>query len=192
MLFHSKHCHLKDGMLVVVHPVCSSITSPVAGRPVSLLTLMDTGPLIWKSSSWNKVVSRLGNPPKLNNADLKSYGWELELSWKGLDFSVFLQGVLKRDFWLDGPYFWGASGGMWQSTCFTEHLDYWRPDNPDAYYPRPNFSSTMNQQKQTGYLQNAAYVRIKNVQVGYPYSENIRSYGIKREHVWINTSVRLK
>lgn len=102
-----------------------------------------------------------------NNTPRYKFGITLDGSWKGLDFSVFLQGVLKRDFWLSGPYFWGASGGMWQSTCFTEHLDYWRPDNPDAYYPRPNFSSTMNQQVQTGYLQNAAYMRVKNVQVGY-------------------------
>ena len=97
-----------------------------------------------------------------------NFGLTLDGSWKGLDFSVFLQGVMKRDYWLSGPYFWGASGDEWQSACFTEHLDYWTPDNPDAYYPKPYFGGiTKNQQVQTGYLQNAAYLRIKNVQIGY-------------------------
>ena len=97
-----------------------------------------------------------------------NFGLTLDGSWKGLDFSVFLQGVMKRDYWLSGPYFWGASGDEWQSACFTEHLDYWTPDNPDAYYPKPYFGGiTKNQQVQTGYLQNAAYLRVKNVQIGY-------------------------
>ena len=74
---------------------------------------------------------------------------------------------MKRDYWLGGPYFWGANGGMWQSACFEEHLDYWSEDNTGAYYPRPYFNTTKNQYTQTRYLQNAAYIRLKNLQVGY-------------------------
>ena len=68
---------------------------------------------------------------------------------------------------------WGANGGMWQSTCFEEHLDYWRAEddplggNTDAYYPKPYFNTDKNQQTQTRYLQNAAYIRLKNMQLGY-------------------------
>lgn len=75
---------------------------------------------------------------------------------------------MKRDYWLDGPYFWGASGDEWQSACFTEHLDYWTPEHTNAYYPKPYFGNIKkNQEVQSGYLQNAAYLRVKNVQVGY-------------------------
>ena len=102
-----------------------------------------------------------------NNKPRYKFGLTLDGAWKGIDFSVFFQGVLKRDYMLSGPYFWGANGGQWQSTCFVEHLDYWTPENTDAYYPRPDFSSTKNQQTQTGYLQNAAYLRVKNAQIGY-------------------------
>lgn len=102
-----------------------------------------------------------------NNKPRYKFGLTLDGAWKGIDFSVFFQGVLKRDYMLSGPYFWGASGGQWQSTCFVEHLDYWTPENTDAYYPKPDFSSTKNQQTQTGYLQNAAYLRVKNAQIGY-------------------------
>lgn len=102
-----------------------------------------------------------------NNKPRYKFGLTLDGAWKGIDFSVFFQGVLKRDYMLSGPYFWGASGGQWQSCAFVEHLDYWTPENRDAYYPRPDFSSTKNQQTQTGYLQNAAYLRVKNAQIGY-------------------------
>lgn len=102
-----------------------------------------------------------------NSTPRYRFGLTLDGSWKGIDFSFFFQGVLKRDYWLGGPYFWGASGGQWQSTAFVEHLDYWTPENPNAYYPRPSFASTQNQQTQTRYLQNAAYVRLKNAQIGY-------------------------
>lgn len=102
-----------------------------------------------------------------NSTPRYRFGLTLDGSWKGIDFSFFFQGVLKRDYWLGGPYFWGANGGQWQSTAFVEHLDYWTPENPNAYYPRPNFASTQNQETQTRYLQNAAYVRLKNAQIGY-------------------------
>jgi hypothetical protein len=65
---------------------------------------------------------------------------------------------MKRDYWLDGPYFWGANGGLWQSTAFKEHMDYWRPEgdplgaNTNAYYPKPYFNTDKNQKVQSGYL----------------------------------------
>ena len=98
-------------------------------------------------------------------------GINLGAEWRGIDFSVFFQGVLKRD-WAFGtgdPYFWGATGNMWQSAVFKEHLDYWSEDNKGAYYPKPYLSGgiTKNQQYQTKYLQNAAYLRCKNIQIGY-------------------------
>ena len=108
-----------------------------------------------------------------NSTPRYNFGLTLDAAWKGIDFSVFFQGVGKRDYWLDGPYFWGAQGGMWQSAGFVQHWDFWRSEddplgaNTDAYYPRPIFKTDKNQQQQTRYLQNAAYIRMKNIQLGY-------------------------
>ena len=102
-----------------------------------------------------------------NNKPRYKFGLSLDAEWRGIDIAIFLQGVMKRDYWLGGPYFWGADGGMWQSTVFKEHLDYWSPENTDAYYPRPTFGDNKNHEVQTGYLQSAAYLRLKNIQVGY-------------------------
>lgn len=127
-----------------------------------------------------------GNNTLDNHGDLKiignttpryEFGITLDASWKGFDFRVFLQGVGKRDFWpavgdpySRGTYFWGAYGNEWATTCFKQHLDYWSEDNTNAYYPRPRIGWELysdNQKVQTRYLQDASYMRLKNVQVGY-------------------------
>ena len=85
-----------------------------------------------------------------NNSPRYRVGLNLDAAWKGIDFSIFFQGVLKRDWMFDAgdPYFWGAGSGMWQAACFEEHMDYWTPENTDAYYPKPYFNETKNQQAQ--------------------------------------------
>lgn len=109
-----------------------------------------------------------------NNTPRYNFGLTLGADWKGFDFSVFFQGTMKRDYWVGGSaFFWGTYSGMWQSTCFKEHLDYWSTENPDGYYPRPCFNNSKDQQVQTRYLQNAAYVRMKNIQLGYTLPKSI-------------------
>lgn len=101
-------------------------------------------------------------------------GINIDASYKGFDFTMFWQGVLKRDWWPgdNNMTFWGVTDGEWWSTSFKEHLDYFRTsdnalgENLNAYYPRPVFN-TKNNKSQTRYLQNAAYMRLKNIQLGY-------------------------
>jgi len=114
-----------------------------------------------------------------NSTPRYKIGITLDAQWKGFDFSMFWQGVGKRDYMLTGPYFWGASGGMWQSAGFDEHWDFFRAeDNPlganvDSYYPRPLFSTTKNQQTQSRYIQDASYLRLKNIQLGYTLPKSL-------------------
>lgn len=112
------------------------------------------------------------------------FGLDLTAAYKGFDIRAFVQGVAKRDFFNSSPTFWGVVEGQWQSVAFAEHGDYWRDTetgidgyklaaNTDSYYPRPVFGTTKNQQIQTRYLQNAAYLRMKNLQIGYTLPEKI-------------------
>jgi TonB-linked SusC/RagA family outer membrane protein len=117
------------------------------------------------------------------------FGITLDAAWKGFDFQIFLQGVGKKD-WSPGtsnPYFWGAVSDIWQSTVFKEHLDYWSEDNPNAYYPRPLFGNTKNQVNQTRYLQSAAYMRCKNMQLGYSLPKSLLHHaGISSCRVYVS------
>ncbi len=103
-----------------------------------------------------------------NSTPRYSYSLLLNGSWKGIDFNMLWQGIGKRDLWLSGQQFWGAAGGLWNATAFEEHMDYWSPENPGGYFPTPYLGKGFkNQQVQTRYLQNGAYLRLKSISIGY-------------------------
>ncbi|MGL5563094.1 MAG: SusC/RagA family TonB-linked outer membrane protein [Tannerellaceae bacterium] len=141
------------------------------------------------------ILGETGDRKIIGNSTARfNFGVTLDAQWKGFDISVFFQGVGKRDYAIGGPYFWGANGGMWQSAGFVEHLDFFRPEghpmgaNLDSYYPRPIFDGGgKNQQTQTKYLQNAAYIRMKNLQVGYTFPQQwISKAGLQYLRVFIS------
>ena len=131
-------------------------------------------------------LKRIGNStPRYN------FGINLNAEWKGIDFSIFFQGVMKCDWNPDAgqPYFWGVVGDEWQSCGFKEHLDYWSETNKNAYYPKPylNGSTQKNQQTQTRYLQSAAYMRCKNIQLGYTLPQAItEKAGMNRVRAYLS------
>ena len=79
------------------------------------------------------------------------------------------QGIAKRDLALGGPLFWGAAGvpdGQWFSVGLKEHMDYWTPENTDAYWPRPYLDKGVkNHQVQSRYLQNGAYLQAEDTSI---------------------------
>lgn len=133
------------------------------------------GKLDWGTDT----LDDMGDKSKIgNNTPRYRTGINLDASWKGIDIQMFWQGVLKRD-WCptdNSMVFWGATGsGQWWSTAFKDHMDYFRADadhplgqNLDAYYPRPLFNNK-NHKPQTKYLQDASYMRLKNLQIGYTF-----------------------
>lgn len=104
-----------------------------------------------------------------NSTPRYQYGFYADFTWKAFDASFFIQGIAKRDVWAGGNYFWGIVGSEWQSSPFTVHNDRWTPATPDGYFPKFYMSGEngKNQLTQTKYLQSAAYMRMKNIQLGY-------------------------
>ena len=150
-----------------------------------------------------------------NNSPRYLFGLDLSADWKGFDFRAFFQGIIKRDYYQGSNMFFGASGGsLWDIVAFEQHKDYFRPEptaeeladpkyvanplgvNMNSYYPRPLFSNK-NTRSQTGYLQNAAYIRLKNLQLGYTIPNSItrkvliqkcRVY-VSGENIWTGTKL---
>jgi TonB-linked outer membrane protein, SusC/RagA family len=129
-----------------------------------------------------------------NSTDRYSVGANLNMDWNGFDLSVFLQGVLKRDFYPHHYLFWGPYQQPY-ANVYPWNLDFYRatgdsPEqrakhsasyiaagladaNPNSYYPvmqswlaDANYGSGLDI-PQTKYLLNGAYLRIKNVSLGY-------------------------
>jgi TonB-linked SusC/RagA family outer membrane protein len=130
----------------------------------------------------DKGTNTLSNPGDQavigNNTPRYSYGVSLGISWKGFDLDMLWQGVAKRDIWLGGNFLFGDNGNYNQITIFKQHLDYWRPDNTNAYFPKPYMTTLTNKniQTQTRYLQNASYLRLKNLQLGYTFPTTMTNW----------------
>ena len=151
-----------------------------------------------KIDNGSNTLDDMGDLKKIgNNTPRFRTGITLDAQWKGFDFSMFWQGVLKRDFdpGETSMVFWGTTGsGQWWSTSFKDHMDYFRAEdtasplgaNVNAYYPRPLFNNK-NHKTQTAYLQNAAYMRLKNLQLGYTLPKSlINKIGLQNVRVYVS------
>ena len=108
-----------------------------------------------------------------------------ESGWNGISLSGFFQGVLKQDWYPsnEATQFWGQYSRPYGDIP-KWHLEegiIWSEENPNSFFPR--YTSRLaqgNEQrmlnaKQTKYVMNAAYVRLKNLQLGYSLPQRILS-----------------
>lgn len=108
-----------------------------------------------------------------NTTPRYEWGFRLGASWKGVDASVFLQGVGSRQMWGTGalvqPGYNSSDGAIPQAIAG----NYWTEENPNAFYPAAyNHGATgtdnsYNYCVNDRYLLDMTYWRIKNITVGY-------------------------
>ncbi|MFV0248042.1 MAG: SusC/RagA family TonB-linked outer membrane protein [Tenacibaculum sp.] len=124
----------------------------------------------------NNTLEDPGDRKIIGNSNRRfQYGFNVTFGYKNFDMSVFGNGVGKRDIWLGNPAFWPLLDQF--GNVFKHQLDYWTPDNQNAYYPR-NYSFDgsnygNSRRVQTKYLQNGSYLTIKNITMGYNFPLSI-------------------
>lgn len=122
------------------------------------------------------------------------YGINLAAQWKGFDISVMFQGVGKRKVMINPEAFaplWADSQMPW-----TIHRDHWTEDNPNAYFPRlyQYKGNDFNFKTADRWVQNGAYIRLKNLTLGYTvpiskkYVDRLRVY-VAGEDIWEHTNM---
>lgn len=118
------------------------------------------------------------------------YSADITADWHGFDFRAFFQGIGKREFYPNGITFFGQFADYPWTSPNTKNLDNWgTPDNynPNAYFPRVTSSMRMINRPQTRYLQNAAYLRFKNLTVGYTLPRELTTrWGISRLRLYFS------
>ena len=104
------------------------------------------------------------------------YGFNINAGWKGIDLSLMFNGAagVKRLF--DGYEVYGNFSGDAAHPA-TIWRDAWTPDNQDAKMPRIAYSTTSpslsSNVMSDFWVQNASYLRMKNLQFGYTIPKNI-------------------
>lgn len=90
------------------------------------------------------------------------------IGWHGFALDFMFDGVCKRDVWIGSDLFWGFGRGIYNSCVTQYHIDNsWTEENPNAYFPRLSNGNGKSQYVQTKYLQNAAFLRLKNLTLSY-------------------------
>jgi TonB-linked SusC/RagA family outer membrane protein len=126
----------------------------------------------------NNGDNTVGNPGDRmvigNSTPRYTYSAVLGADWNNFFFSTIFQGIGKQDWWpgQEAGTFWGQYNRPYNRIPTWQLGNIWSESNPDAYLPRYRGYTAQNSsgelaQSQTRYLQNVAYVRLKNIQIGY-------------------------
>ena len=112
------------------------------------------------------VVSNTGDLVYLGtNNPRYLFGLNFGFDYHGFDFTAFFQGVGKRSY-MPSVVTLMPLYQSWRSPMQI-HSDYWTPENQNALYPRPYYGSSHNYEASDKWVLNAAYARLKNIQIGY-------------------------
>ena len=143
---------------------------------------------IWASSN---TVDDPGSKRIIGNSSYRYvYGINADVSWKGFGLSMLLQGVGKRQIWMDNntiiPYSLDYHVGL-----YDYQLDYWTPENTQAHYARiyqkGSYNTAANKMVNDRLLLDASYLDIKSVVLSYQLPKNLVSKA-KLENVTVFVS----
>lgn len=154
----------------------------------------------------DSTVDNPGDRKIIGNETLRfQYGINASVSYKGVALSVFLQGVGKRDAWLGGDIIFPLTGtndandntgtvykhqvGQYAQVKDAANGDY-TLINPDAYLPRlygqPSTNAS-NKRLSDRYLQDASYLRVKNITLSYSFPRNlIQTVGLSNARIFVS------
>lgn len=178
----------------------------VDSRGVYQSNITGAGDIVYDDIDKSKRIDG-GNNTKENHGDLVklgsttpryTYGFNGGFTYKGFDFSFLFQGVGQRKM-LINSYFIVPFVESWRQPVKGQE-DYWTASNPNAKYPRLYIGGGQNTSTSSWWVQNAAYIRLKNLQVGYTIPERItRKAGMSAvrfyftgQDLWENSKMWMK
>lgn len=113
-----------------------------------------------------------------------TYAFNFNIAWKGFDLGAFLQGVQGIQgytyYEIASPFSGFANVGSWW-------LNRWTPQNPSNTYPRVTLDGVRNNIHSSFYVENASYLRVKNIELGYTLSPAaIKKIGLSSLRIYAN------
>ncbi len=110
-------------------------------------------------------------------------GFNFSVSYKGIELSGLLQGAFDCKRYYNGE----SSYAFFNSaSCLNKHWNRWSTENQNGTFPRLSLSSQTNYQMSTFWLQDASYVRLKNIMLSYTLPKDVIRYiGLSYAQVYV-------
>ena len=110
-------------------------------------------------------------------------GFNFSVGYKNFELSGLLQGAFDAKRYYNGE----ASYAFFNSaSCLNKHWDRWSEENPNGNFPRLSLTSKTNNVLSTFWLQDASYVRMKNLTLAYTLpSDLISRIGLSFAQVYL-------
>lgn len=124
-----------------------------------------------------------------NSTPRLSFGINASLAYKNFRLTAFFQGIGKADYLPNNGnwnWFYPFNAGHVENYYIT---DTWTPENPNAYFPAAHISTSdkKNVQPQSRYVQNASYIRAKNIQLSFTLPVALSSkIGMSRAQIFVS------
>jgi hypothetical protein len=119
----------------------------------------------------DKVPIKYSTIPGIN------YGFNFATSYKGFDFSIFFQGLAHYSMYYQGQ-------GVWENIQHGYYFKYqrtaWTPErwanHEKITYPALTSTHDISQQPNDFFIQNRAFLRLKNLELGYTLPQRTLSF----------------
>lgn len=157
------------------------------------------GTIRFEDSNGDEVISKgdwtLNNPGDYriigNTTPRYQYGINLNFAYRGFDLNAFFKGVGKRDIYpsAETANFWSSYNRKYQ--VLHQHVveNRWTPENPNAYFPKPQGYIALGENDlgvpQTRYLQNASFLRLSNLIVGYSLPRTVLGNAFSQARIYL-------
>ena len=134
-----------------------------------------------KINDGKRTVDEHGDMRVIGNTTPRwRFGVNLSASWNNFFLTAFFQGVGHRDWYpsVECNAFWGMYNRPYNMLPVHIYENHWTEETPDAYFPRfrgylATSTNGVLRMPNTRYLQNAAYVRLKNLTFGYDIPKEV-------------------
>lgn len=164
----------------------------IANSALPIGTTLQPGDVKYVDQNGDGVIDEKDRVVMGNAFPRYTFGFTYDLQYKDFDFSLFLQGVGKRDMHLRGELM-EPFHANYSYAIYKHQLDFWTPTNPNARWPRLISPGSQSQQNNWGrrgtdiYMLDGAYLRIKNVQLGYTVPNAITNrFGVEKLRLSVN------
>lgn len=137
--------------------------------PVNTVAAVAPGDLKFKDVDGDgKITTKdrtmIGNP----TPDF-TYGFNLNLSYKGIDLSVDMMGVYGNEVYRD----WGNVSTYAQLNYRKDHMNRWHGEGTSNWEPILDPSRAINNLASSYFIEDGSFFRIRNVQLGYSFNRSL-------------------